>query len=82
MRVTFGAGSHKFVFDVELEEIGNPAVYGDVRVGRKRVDHCKADSAHRYANKTLDLRVGLDRLEVSCTDAAATRHRRDRRRRG
>ena len=73
-QVSFGAGSRKFVFEVTLDAAGRPAVYGDVRVGRKKIDDCKVESARLYANKVLDVTVGLDRLEVSCTDARGRRH--------
>ena len=39
--------------------------YGDVKAGRKKIDHCRVDKASLYATKLLDVTVGLDRLEVA-----------------
>ena len=72
--ITFGAGGRKFRFNAELDAQGRPAVFGDVRVGRKTVTHCRVDSAHLFAKKILDVTIGLDRLEVSCVDDQGKRH--------
>lgn len=79
-QIGFGAGSRKFLFDITMDENGNPVVYGDIRVGRKKIEHCKVDSASLYAKKILDVTIGLDRLEVSCVDDQGNRHRGNLRR--
>jgi hypothetical protein len=79
-RVSFGAGGRKFTFQVTLDEEGEPVVYGNVKVGRKTVEHCKVDKASLYAKKLLDVTIGLDRLAISCTDDQGKRHRGNLRR--
>jgi hypothetical protein len=78
--VTFGAGSRKFTFQVVLDDAGKPIVYGNIRAGRKKIDHCRVEKASLYAKKLLDVTVGLDRLEVSCFDDQGRRHKGDLRR--
>ena len=78
--VSFGAGSRTFTFQVTLDEAGKPAVYGDIRDGRKKIDHCRVEKASLYAKKLMDVTVGLDRLEVSCVDDQGQRHRGNLRR--
>ena len=72
--VTFGAGSKSFDFDVELDAKGQPTVFGDIKDGRKKVDHCEVQNARLFAKKMLDVTVGLDRLEVDCVDAKGVKH--------
>ena len=80
--ISFGAGNRRFTFQVTLDNAGQPVVYGDIKAGRKKIDHCRVDKASLYATKLLDVTVGLDRLEVSCVDDKGKRHngvlRRDR----
>lgn len=79
--VTFGAGSKKFDFDVEIDDGGTPQVYANIKAGRAKVDRCRVDAARLYAKKLADVTVGLDRLEVDCVDAQGNKHTGDLRKR-
>jgi hypothetical protein len=70
------AGDRKeYLFTVELDGKGAPAVFADVRLADgTTVAHCRCDRGQLLARRVLGIPVGIASLQVHCTDDAAKSH--------
>jgi hypothetical protein len=73
-RIRVEGDKKRFVFDVALHD-GEPAVFADVALGDGTiVRQCRADSAQLLAQRFLGIPIGIDRMQVECTDARGVAH--------
>ncbi len=74
-KVGFAGGRKQYLFDVELDDRGRPAIYSDVVVGKTTLKHCRVQRAHLVARRVLGVPTGVKHLRVACVDARGVRHR-------
>lgn len=69
------AGDHKeYLFDVELDANGVPAVFADIELADgSDVAHCRCERGRLIARRILGIPVGIAALQVTCV-ADGTRH--------
>ena len=60
----------KFTFHIEVDDAGEPHAYATIQTTQGTIDHCKASTGVLHARKVLGLPVGIDALDVDCTDDA------------
>ncbi|MEM6292206.1 MAG: hypothetical protein AAGA54_13105 [Myxococcota bacterium] len=58
----------EFVFDVELDDDGVAAAFGDVQTEDGVVEHCRATQGTFIARRLLGVPIGLKELQVTCVD--------------
>jgi hypothetical protein len=63
-----------FAFTVHPDEQAIPRAFGTVVTPGGAVEHCRAESARLRARRVVGVPVGIDRLEVSCTDGDGEAH--------
>jgi hypothetical protein len=64
----------RFTFNIEVDAQGKPHAFADVSAGSERFEHCRATTGVLHARKVLGLPVGIDTLDMACTDDAGTTH--------
>ncbi len=59
----------RFTFHIEVDRDGAPAAYATIKTTQGTIEHCRATTGVLHARKVLGLPVGIDALDVDCTDA-------------
>ena len=64
-----------FTFHVEADGRGHLAAFATVKTAGGTVDHCRTTRGTLRARTLLGAPIGIDRLEVVCTDGTGKLHR-------